>query len=167
MGSLGQVNTQTLSEQMEAIHQYQQVSWEGISNKEKSALSHYVATQPNVKERVSRGMIIPQSTIDGWLRQGSISFEGMTSWSKDGSVSSRFAEVSRVVDADDGKRSVIIVSEEGLPNSAVLPRTNSYAESEVLTSTRNYEIVSSRVQQSIGDNKSPTITIIFVRPKRK
>lgn len=165
-GSAGNRNSST-QEQLEAIHQYQQVSWEGLSDKEKKALSQYIDTQADVKEQVNRGMVVSQSTIDSWLKQGSISFDNMTSWSTDGSVSAKFSEVSRAVDAEDGKRSVIIVSEKGLTNSAALPRTNSYAESEVLTSTKDYEIVSSRVQQSIGSNKSPTTTIIFVRPRRK
>ena len=166
-GTSGNRGSISVQEQLEAIHQYQQVSWEGISDKEKRALSHYIDTQADVKERVSRGMTVSQSTIDNWLKQGSISFDGMTSWSTDGSISARFSEVSRSVDAEEGKRSVIIVSEKGLTNSAALPRTNSYAESEVLTSTKDYEIVSSRVQQTIGSNKSPTTTIIFVRPRRK
>lgn len=153
--------------QLNAIHQYQQVSWEGISDKEKRALSQYIEAQADVKEQVSRGMIVDQTTIDKWLKQGSISFEGMSSWSTDGSISARFSEVSRAVDAEDGKRSVIIVSEKGLTNSAALPRTNAYAESEVLTSTRGFEIISSRVQQSVGANKSPTTTILYVRPRRK
>ena len=168
-GSTGNRNSTAINEQeqFEAIHQYQQVSWEGISDKEKRALSQYITTQTDVKEQVSRGMVVSQSTIDNWLKQGSISFEGMSSWSTDGSISARFSEVSRAVDAEDGKRSVIIISEKGLTNSAALPRTNSYAESEVLTSTKDYEITSSRVQQSIGSNKSPTTTIIFVKPRRK
>lgn len=166
-GSSGNRGISSTQEQIDAIHQYQQVSWEGISDKEKRTLSQYIDTQVDVEEQVSRGMVVSQSTIDKWLKQGSVSFEGMTSWSTDGSIAARFSEVSRAVDAEDGKRSVIIVSEKGLTNSAALPRTNAYTESEVLTSTRDYEIVSSRVQQSIGSNKSPTTTIIFVRPRRK
>ena len=64
--------------QLDAIHQYQQVSWEGISDKEKRALSQYIEAQADVKEQVSRGMIVDQTTIDRWLKQGSISFEDMS-----------------------------------------------------------------------------------------
>lgn len=151
--------------QLKAVHQYQQVSWEGLDASEKKALGDYISSNDDVKDRCSRGMQVNQADIDRWLKDGSISFEGMSSWSTDGAVAAQFAEVPRSVDAEDGKRSVIIVSEDGLSNSAALPRTNSYKESEVLTSTKHYTITSSRVQRSVGENKSPTTTIIFVKEK--
>lgn len=158
----------TEEEQLSAIHQYQQVSHEGISQDEREAIYDYINTHEDVHETVSRGMIVQQSAIDNWIKEGEINTNGMTSWSTDGSVSMRFAEVSRNVDVEDGKRSVLIVSRDGLLESALLPRTNAYAESEVLTLFKNYEIIDYKVNDSFGStNKSPTTTVIYVKPKKR
>lgn len=158
----------TEEEQLSAIHQYQQVSHEGITQNEREAIYDYINTHEDVTDITSRGMVVQQSTIDEWIKSGEINTSGMTSWSTDGSVSARFAEVSRAVDAEDGKRSVIIVSKEGLPESALLPRTNAYSESEVLTLFKHYDIIDYRINQNFGgSNQSPTTTMIFVKPKKK
>lgn len=156
----------TVQQQMDAIHKYQQVSHEGISQSDRQALRDYIDSNPDIQGSVSRGLVVDQSTINRWLNEGEINMNGLNSWSDDGSVASRFAEVTRHVDADDGKRSAIIVSEGGLPNSAKLPRTNSYKESEVLTYHTKFKIEGSRVQTPYtgSNNKSPTETIIFVKP---
>ena len=151
--------------ELDAIHQFQQVSYEGISADEKDSLKDFINDNEDVTDQVSRGMIVDQSQIDKWIKDGEISMSDMSSWSTDGTTAAEFANVNRKVDAEDGKRSVIIVSENGLPDSALLPRTNAYSESEVLTLTDKYTILSSEVQDSIGDNKSPTVTIIHVEPK--
>jgi len=161
----GETKEEREKRELAAVHQYQQVSWEGISNDEKDSLNDFINDNEDVTEQVSRGMIVDQSQIDKWLKDGEISMGEMSSWTTDGTTAAEFANVNRKVDAEDGKRSVIIISENGLPDSALLPRTNAYSESEVLTSTDKYTIVSSEVKDSIGDNKSPTVTIIHVEPK--
>lgn len=151
--------------QLEAIHQYQQVSWEGITSSDKSALRDFVNSNPDVNEWVARGMTVSESTIDGWIKDGEINHQGMNSWTT-GSSASAFANVNRNVDAEDGKRSVILVSPNGLPNSAKLPRTNAYKEDEVLTTTTKFKILSYRKQQpySGSGNKSPYEVIVTVEP---
>ena len=151
--------------ELDAIHQFQQVSYEGISADEKDSLKDFINDNEDVTDQVSRGMVVDQSQIDKWIKDGEISMSDMSSWSTDGTTAAEFANVNRKVDAEDGKRSVIIVSENGLPDSALLPRTNAYSESEVLTLTDKYTILSSEVKDSTGDNKSPTVTIIHVEPK--
>ena len=153
----------------DAIHQYQQVSWEGITPSQKMALSSYIDNHEDYTGFCARGVQVTQSQIDRWLSDGVIHFNEMSSWSVNGGVASQFAEVSQQVDVEDrGLRSVIIVSENGLLDSAELPRTNSYKEQEVLTKTKDYEIVSFRIQRpAMNSNKSPTETIIYVRPKKR
>lgn len=163
-GSSGMSGSNT-KRQLEAIHQYQQVSWEGITSSDKSALRDFVNSNPDVNEWVDRGMTVSESTIDGWIKDGEINHQGMNSWTT-GSSAGDFATVNRSVDAEDGKRSVILVSPNGLPNSAKLPRTNAYKEDEVLTTTTKYKILSTRKQRPyIGSgNKSPYEIIITVKP---
>lgn len=151
--------------QLEAIHQYQQVSWEGITPSDKSALKDFVNSNPDVTEWAARGMVVSESTIDKWIEDGEVNHEGMNSWTT-GNSASAFANVNRNVDAEDGKRSVILVSPNGLPNSAKLPRTNAYKEDEVLTTTTKFKILSYRKQQpySGSGNKSPYEVIVTVEP---
>ena len=157
------------SDMYDAIHQYQQVSWESITTEQKDALSAYIDSNPDYTGFVARGMQVTQSDIDKWLNAGEVELNDMSSWSTDSSVAAQFSEVSRYADADNGMRSVILVSQSGLLNSAELPRTNSYTEREVLTKVQDYEIESSRVQPSYsgGSNKSPEITIIYVKPRKR
>lgn len=151
--------------QLEAIHLFQQVSWEGITSSDKSALKDFIDANPDVNDLVARGMVVSEGTINKWIKDGEINHQGMNSWTT-GSSASAFANVSRNVDAEDGKRSVILVSPNGLPNSAKLPRTNSYKEDEVLTTTTKFKVLSYRKQQpySGSGNKSPYEVIVTVEP---
>lgn len=164
-GGGGKSNVQ---QQYEAIHQFQQVSWEGITPSDRSALRDFVNSNPDVNERVSRGMVVTEDTINGWIKDGEINHQGMNSWTTGGSASD-FSRVNRYVDADEGKRSVILVSPKGMPNSAKLPRTNAYIENEVLTTTTKFKILSYRKQRpySGSNNKSPYEMVITVEPVRK
>lgn len=155
-------------QQWEAIHQFQQVSWEGITPSDRSALRDFINSNPDVTDQVTRGMVVSEDTINRWIEGGEVSHQGMNSWTTGGSASD-FSRVDRYVDADEGKRSVILVSPKGLPNSAQLPRTNSYKENEVLTTTTKFKILSYKKQRpySAVDNKSPYEMIITVEPVRK
>lgn len=163
-GSSGMGSSST-AQQLEAIHQFQQVSWEGITPSDKSAIRDFVNSNPDVTEWVARGMVVSEGTINKWIENGEISYQGMNSWTT-GDAASAFASVNRSVDAEKGKRSVILVSPNGLPNSAKLPRTNAYKEDEVLTTTTKFRVLSSRKQRPYtgSGNKSPYEIIITVEP---
>ena len=164
MGSIGSVDYYS------AIHNFQQVSWEGITEQEKRTLSRYIDNQPDVTESLQRGMVVSQNTIDDWINKGEVTLNDISSWSTGSGQA--FADVPRQVDAEDGQRSVILVSENGLPMSAALPRTNSYDEKEVLSKVNKLDIVDVQVQENpyrtvTGYRSySPTITVIKVRRKR-
>lgn len=165
MGSIGNNNVYN------AIHNFQQVSWEGITEQEKRILSRYVDNQPDATESLQRGMVVSQDTIDNWVKKGEVTLNGMNSWSTDSGQA--FADVPRQIDAENGQRSVILISENGLPMSAALPRTNSYDEKEVLSKVNKLDIVDVQVRENPYKTAtgyrsfSPTITIIKVRPRKK
>lgn len=156
------------NQQLEAIHKFQQVSWEGITLSDKSALKDFIMNNPDVTNQVVRGIVVSENTLNKWIENEEINNYNMSSWTT-GNSASAFANVDRVVDAEDGKRSVILVSSNGMPNSAKLPRTNAYKEDEVLTTTTKFKILNYRKQQPyIGsNNKSPYEMIIFVEPISK
>lgn len=152
-------------QQYEAIHQFQQVSWEGITPSDRSALRDFINSNPDVTDQVTRGMVVSEDTINRWIEGGEVNHQGMNSWTTGGSASD-FSRVNRYVDADEGKRSVILISPKGMPNSAKLPRTNAYMENEVLTTTTKFKILSYRKQRpySGSGNKSPYEIVITVKP---
>lgn len=167
MGSIGNNNVYN------AIHNFQQVSWEGITEAEKQDLSRYIDSKPDVTSQISRGMIVPQSIIDEWTKNGAIQLNDISSWTQGNEgTAQRFADVSRKMDAEDGQRSVILIADNGLPNSASLPRTNVYDEKEVLSKVNTLDIVDVRVQENpyrtiTGYRSfSPTITVIKVKGGR-
>ena len=166
MGSIGSNNVYN------AIHNFQQVSWEGITEVEKQDLSRYIDSKPDVTSQISRGMVVPQSIIDEWTKTGTIQLNDISSWTQGNEgTAQRFADVPRQMDAEEGQRSVILMADNGLPNSASLPRTNAYDEHEVITKTNQLKIVDIQVKDnpyrtaSGYRSYSPTITVIKVRRK--
>lgn len=98
-------------DQYDAIHEYQQTSFERLTTCQLSALQEYIKQSTDVTEELYRGMQVPEDVLNNWIDKGRIVFSQITSWTTDGAVAARFSTVRRYVDAEDGMRSVILVAQ--------------------------------------------------------
>ena len=60
------------NQQLETIHKFQQVSWEGITLSDKSALKDFIMSNPDVTNQVVRGIVVSENTLNKWIENGEI-----------------------------------------------------------------------------------------------